>query len=520
MDELLGLLDAGQKKKDNKRDNASTSANTTADSSSSSSSASSKKDEYGGKLDDEEVLSAGEMDFDSDDGLLSSARKAQLQAGADAESELEGQHDEALLRKMRRKPLPHPESLQRNGLAYNEYTGELERPSVTSEKNRWAYFGRGSKSQAEENEAAIEEQARQLLHNAQEQSKDVAPKEGSTGVFSHVPSGYTDLPLHEDDSDGDLALDPRDSRYRISRFTQLRDYLSRHGLSHTSDPEYVSSLMSGYNEDTNQRIAGTIGDPLEKVPQSILQELATPLDFEEHEESLPYPLPVTAREAAMTPEERLLDEQRKQLKEAIERPLPIVNRPLWATQAVMAAADVVTKVQPGGKMQSFRTMVIVGNGMGGIGMGIGKNKEMHSCVKEALSNAHRDMIHVSTHKGQLYHDLIGKKNSIYAIIRTKPAGSLVVNAQPLIQDIFELAGITHASAKVIGSHRKNRYNVVQAVFDAFNHHMPPEDEAFKRGLRMQWMGADRHNPRNVYPFSPKGPRFPAANSRHTSGGRA
>lgn len=80
-----------------------------------------------------------------------------------------------------------------------------------------------------------------------------------------------------------------------------------------------------------------------------------------------------------------------------------------------------------------------------------------------------------------------------------------------------MMGVTHASAKIVGSKRRNPYTVIQALFDAFNHHTPPEDEAFKRGLRMQWMGADRTNPNNVYPFSPKGPRFPAANRRHVTG---
>ena len=43
------------------------------------------------------------------------------------------------------------------------------------------------------------------------------------------------------------------------------------------------------------------------------------------------------------------------------------------------------------------------------------------------------MIHVSTHKGQLYHDLIGKRHSIYVIIRTKPATSEFCHAAPIIQ---------------------------------------------------------------------------------------
>jgi hypothetical protein len=51
--------------------------------------------------------------------------------------------------------------------------------------------------------------------------------------------------------------------------------------------------------------------------------------------------------------------------------------------------------------------------------------------------------------------------------------------------------------------------------------VPPEDEAFKRGLRLQWMGANRTNGRTVYPWIPQGPRFPGANARHqTGGGRA
>ena len=80
-----------------------------------------------------------------------------------------------------------------------------------------------------------------------------------------------------------------------------------------------------------------------------------------------------------------------------------------------------------------------------------------------------------------------------------------------------MMGITHASAKIVGSKRRNPYTVIRALFDAFNHHLPPEDEAFKRGLRMQWMGADRLNPRSVFPNAPSGPRYPPANVRHTVG---
>jgi ribosomal protein S5 len=107
--------------------------------------------------------------------------------------------------------------------------------------------------------------------------------------------------------------------------------------------------------------------------------------------------------------------------------------------------------------------VLVGNGMGGAGFGIGKHLEAAAATKIALANAQvraralgpctdmcnlrctfaaasarahstlqRDMIHVSTHKGQLFHDLIGKRHSVYVIIRTRPSTAEVCHAPPLV----------------------------------------------------------------------------------------
>ena len=111
----------------------------------------------------------------------------------------------------------------------------------------------------------------------------------------------------------------------------------------------------------------------------------------------------------------------------------MVNRPLWPTYAMIAAVDQVAQVTAGGMISSTRCCIIVGNGMGGAGFGMGKHVEPFAATKMALARAQRDMIHVSTHKGQLYHDLIGKKNSVYVIIRTMPASSVACKGAPLIQ---------------------------------------------------------------------------------------
>ena len=158
-----------------------------------------------------------------------------------------------------------------------------------------------------------------------------------------------------------------------------------------------------------------------------------------------------------------------------------------------------------GSIPSTKVLVLVGNYHGAAGFGIGKHTDARTATKYALRRAQRDMIHVSTHNGQLFHDLMGRKNKTKVIIRSVPP-SKPGSAPSLVRMVFDFMGIKHASAKIVGSKRRNHYTVVQALFDAFHHHTPPQEDAAKRGLRMQWLGSDRHNPRNHYPSNPKGPR--------------
>lgn len=290
-----------------------------------------------------------------------------------------------------------------------------------------------------------------------------------------------------------------------------------YGATEFTDDEAENAMRIAYDSNTGTMTRGVWGDDPSSIPRGVLDELSTPYDFYggSHVDSIPDV--TTEREAAMTPEERVINEQRKRLRDVIEKPLPIATRPLWPLHALITGADVVRQVVSGGVVDSTRCMVVVGNGQGGIGFGMAKHKDPFACTKKALQLAQRDMIHVSTHKGQLFHDLIGRKNNVYVAIRTLPAGTPFINAAPLITDVFELAGVKHASAKVFGSHRRNPYIVTQALFDAFNHHESPEESAAKRGLRMVWATADRVNPRTMYPFSSKGPRFPAANDRFVRG---
>jgi ribosomal protein S5 len=276
-------------------------------------------------------------------------------------------------------------------------------------------------------------------------------------------------------------------------------------------------------ESFGRRVATSWGSDPRAIPQGLLEDVLNPMDFtaagEEEEEGEEID---TLREALMSPAERNSNSRRKVLKELIEAPQPIATRPAWPLYALIAGVDQVQQVTSGGMVASARCMVVVGNGMGGVGVGMVKHPEAEAATKKALARAIRDMVFVGSHKGQLYHDLIGKKNNVYVLLRTVPASAEIASGAPLIADVLELAGIERYSAKIIGSHkgRRNPYIVTQALFDAFNHHYPPEREAALRGMRPVWATADRVTRHNVYPQTSQGPRFPPANSRFQDTGRA
>lgn len=84
----------------------------------------------------------------------------------------------------------------------------------------------------------------------------------------------------------------------------------------------------------------------------------------------------------------------------------------------MRARGVGGQTTPFGREGQYRVLLIVGNGHGAAGFGIGTHKDMETATKYALRRAVRDMVTVGSHNGQLYHDLMGKKNNHKVVIRS------------------------------------------------------------------------------------------------------
>lgn len=210
--------------------------------------------------------------------------------------------------------------------------------------------------------------------------------------------------------------------------------------------------------------------------------------------------------ATMTPLEQELDKERRRLKSIFMDPAPVTNRPIHDWASVVLDISQTANVTSGGIANSSQALVLVGNHAGGIGYGVGKHADAEKAVQQAIDRGIADAIHVSTYQGQLVHDLVGRKNNVLCIMRSRPP-AFDGTASWLLSHVMDFIGVKYYSAKVTGAKHKNPYTVIQAIFNAFNYMNTFEREATKRGLRYVPMGEDRFNPRNRYPQPQRGPNF-------------
>lgn len=150
---------------------------------------------------------------------------------------------------------------------------------------------RGEPSLASEDDALVEEQAKQLLEAASKEGTSAAAQQRAEARAAAKRASQL-VSLSGDDS-SDWGGDEADPRFRVDPLTQARDLRMRYGLG-DSDEEAEKLLDLGIDA-AGTRISGAFGDGIEKLPDQVLQELATPYDFTEFKEGKPYPDAVTVR---------------------------------------------------------------------------------------------------------------------------------------------------------------------------------------------------------------------------------
>jgi len=152
---------------------------------------------------------------------------------------------------------------------------------------------------------------------------------------------------------------------------------------------------------------------------------------------------------------------------------------------MMITVDRNVKLWRGGRLESYRALVIGGNMNGCAGFGTGKSKGPIEAVAKASRACKRNIFFVDRYQGDgITRDLVGKQNSCKVVIRaTDDRGrGNGLRGNPLSKEILKRFGIVNAQIKAYG--RRTPYNVVQATFKALMTHESIEEIALKRGKRL------------------------------------
>ena len=143
----------------------------------------------------------------------------------------------------------------------------------------------------------------------------------------------------------------------------------------------------------------------------------------------------------------------------------------------------VTKVVKGGRNMRFTALVVVGDGNGHVGAGLGKAAEIPEAIRKGKEDAMKKLISVTLDEnGSITHDLIGKFGSASVLLKKAPEGTGVIAGGPA-RAVIEMAGIKNIRTKSLGSN--NKQNVVLATIEGLKEVKTPEEVAKLRGKSIE-----------------------------------
>ena len=142
----------------------------------------------------------------------------------------------------------------------------------------------------------------------------------------------------------------------------------------------------------------------------------------------------------------------------------------------------VSKTVKGGRIARFAALMVVGDGAGHVGFGLGKAAEVPDAIRKGIEDAKKNMIEVSLNGTTIPHEVLGVYGAGKVLLKPAAPGTGII-AGGTVRAILELAGVKNIRAKCLRS--SNPVNVVKATFEGLKELRTAEEVAALRGLSVE-----------------------------------